>query len=65
VIELEAPSPGHGEDGGIADAQAIDGDWRAAGDGNGGREGRRGKGEHEGDKKASRHTNLCFRIRLR
>ena len=41
VIEFEAPRPGHGEDGGIADAQAGDGDRRRAGDGHGGREGPR------------------------
>ena len=41
VVELEAPCTGHGEDGGIAGAHAIDGDWRAAGDGHRGREGPR------------------------
>ena len=58
VIEFETPGAGHGEHGGIAGAQAVDGDWCTAGDGHGGRDGGRGEREQKRDEKASNHANL-------
>ena len=53
VFELETPRARHGQYGGVAQPQAIDGDGRIAGHGHGRGEGRWGKqrrGEEEGNK---------------